>query len=189
MKKQSKPTNQFIFTVYAEDKRGLIGQLMIFFNRRYYDVHSLNVARTDISDLVMITIEAAVPAQEVFTLQEKLKKIIEVYSVTVTPGDAGLKKTGFYRLSVDVLKEPLWQLIQKYGATLTSIDKDSLVISKTGQDKDLEELYGLLEGPSLLGFCKSGLIVESCLMPFEQLVVTELPVDKLDLKFAIISSR
>src|SRR5690348_2875483 len=103
MKKQSKSTNQFIFTVYAEDKRGLIGQLMIFFNRRYYDVHSLNVARTDIGDLVMITIEVSLPAQEVVTLQEKLKKIIEVYSVTVTSGNVGLKKTGFYRLSTDVL--------------------------------------------------------------------------------------
>ena len=174
MKKQSKTTSQFIFTVYAEDKRGLIGQLMVFFNRRYYDVHSLNVARTDISDLVMITIEASLPASEVFTLQEKLKKIIEVYSVTATSEGAGLKKTGFYRLSIDVLNEPLWQLIHKYGATLSSIDKDSLVISKTGQDKDLSELYSLLEGPSLLGFCKSALIVESSLVPFEQLMGAEL---------------
>lgn len=174
MKKQSKTTSQFIFTVYAEDKRGLIGQLMVFFNRRYYGVHSLNVARTDISDLVMITIEAALPAHEVFTLQEKLKKIIEVYSVTVTEGGAGLKKTGFYRLSVDVLNKPLWQVIHKYGATLSSIDKDSLVISKTGHDKDLAELYSLLEGPSLLGFCKSALIVESSLVPFEQLMGAEL---------------
>lgn len=170
MKKQSNPANQFIFTVYAEDKRGLIGQLMVFFNRRYYDVHSLNVARTDISDLVMLTIEVTLPAGEIFTLQEKLKKIIEVYSVTVTSGDAGLKKTGFYRLSLNVLNEPLWQLIQKYGATLSGIDKDSLVITKTGQDKDLAELYSLLEGPSLLGFCKSALILEQSLVPLEQLV-------------------
>ena len=173
MKKQSKQASQFILTVYAEDKRGLIGQLMVFFNRRYYDVHSLNVARTDISDLVMITVEATLPPSEVSTLREKLKKIIEVYSVTVTPGNAGLKKTGFYRLSTDVLNTPLWLLIQKYGATLSSIGKDSMVISKTGQDNDLAELYRLLEGPSLLGFCKSALIVESSLMPFEQFIGTE----------------
>ena len=43
------------------------------------------------------------------------------------------------------------------------------MISKTGQDKDLAELYSLLEGPSLLGFCKSALILESSLIPFEQL--------------------
>jgi len=179
MKKQSKATSQFIFTVYARDKRGLIGQLMVFFNRRYYEVHSLNVARTDISDLVMITIEVTLSAQEVVTLQEKLKKIIEVYSVRVTSGNVGLKKTGFYRLSTEGLDEPLWQLIQKYGATLSSTDKDSLVISKTGQDKDLAELYSLLDGPSLLGFCKSALIVESSLMPFEELMNAELHPDDL----------
>jgi len=179
MKKQSKSTNQFVFTVYAGDKRGLIGQLMVLFNRRYYDVSSLNVARTAISDLVMITIEVTLPAYEVVTLQGKLKKVIEVYSVTVTSGNVGLKKTGFYRLSTDVLDKHLWQLIQKYGATLSSIDKDSLVISKTGQDKDLAELYSLLDGPSLLGFCKSALIVESSLVPFEKLMNAELHPDDL----------
>jgi acetolactate synthase-1/3 small subunit len=57
----------------------------------------------------------------------------------------------------------------KYGAALSSMDEHSLVISKTGMDKDLSELYSLLEGPHLLGFCKSGLIVEESLVPFETL--------------------
>jgi hypothetical protein len=45
----------------------------------------------------------------------------------------------------------------------------TFVISKTGSDADLLELYGLLEGQHLLGFCKSGLIVEESLVPFDEL--------------------
>jgi acetolactate synthase-1/3 small subunit len=56
----------------------------------------------------------------------------------------------------------------KYGATLSSMGENSLVISKTGMDKDLSELYAQLEGPYLLGFCKSVLIVEESLAPFEK---------------------
>jgi acetolactate synthase small subunit len=167
MKKPAKPANQFIFSIYAEDKKGLIGQILIYFNRSNYDVLSMNVARTDISDLVMITIEAEVPAQSLSPFTEKLKKIVEIYTVHTYPAGEGLKKTGFYRLSIAALNQRLWLLTAKYGAMLSSLGEQSIVISKTGSDRDLTELYELLEGPHLLGFCKSGLIMEESMAHFE----------------------
>jgi acetolactate synthase small subunit len=101
MKKQAKHNNQMIFCIYAADRKGLLGLLLIHFNRRYYDVNSLNVSRTDVSDMIMVTIEAAVPADKATILAEKLKKIIGVYSVVVYPSSTELKKAGFYRLSAE----------------------------------------------------------------------------------------
>jgi acetolactate synthase small subunit len=169
MKKPAKPANQFIFSIYAEDKKGLVGQILVYFNRSSYDVLSMNVARTDISDLVLITLEAEVPANSLLPFTEKLKKIVEVYTVHNYPAGEGLKKTGFYRLSTSALNQHLWALTTKYGATLNSIGENCIVISKTGSDRDLTELYELLEGPHLLGFCKSGLIMEESLAHFEEL--------------------
>lgn len=163
-KATSKPT---IFSIYAEDKKGLVGQVLIHFNKKSYDVQSLNVARTDISDLVMLTIEAVVPADELRPFTERLKKIIEVYTIT-TYADA-LKKTGFYRLASASLNNELWLLLGKYGAVLSSMGESTFVIAKTGSDSDLAELYEKLEGPYLLGFCKSGLIMEESLVPFGEL--------------------
>jgi len=156
-----------IFSIYAEDKKGLVGRILIYFNRKSYDVISLNVARTDISDLVMLTIEAVVPAAELLPFVERIKKIIEVYAVSTYADN--LKKTGFYRMGSAALNSELWLLIGKYGAYLSSMGETTFVISKTGSDGDLEELYRRLEGPHLLGFCKSGLIVEESLVPFEEL--------------------
>jgi len=67
------------------------------------------------------------------------------------------------------LNSELWVMMGKYGAVLSSIDKNSFVVSKMGRDNDLDELYSRLEGPHLLGFCKSGLIVEESLVPFGEL--------------------
>jgi acetolactate synthase-1/3 small subunit len=169
MKKANQPSNQFIFAIYAEDKKGLVGQVLIYFNRCSYDVKSRNVSRTDISDLVLITLEADLPQASLLPFTERLKKIIEVYALTTYPAGEGLKKTGFYRLSLKALNNTLWNLMAKYGAALSSMGENSLVISKTGMDKDLSELYSLLEGPHLLGFCKSGLIMEESLVPVETL--------------------
>jgi len=160
-------TQPTIFSIYAEDKKGLVGQILVHFNKRSYDVISLNVARTDISDLVMLTIEAIVPAADLPPFMERIRKIIEVY-VVQTYSD-NLKKTGFYRVDTAALNNGLWLLIGKYGAHLSSMGEKTFVISKTGSDADLEELYRKLEGPHLLGFCKSGLIVEESLVPFDKL--------------------
>ncbi|HZY39763.1 MAG TPA: hypothetical protein VFE53_24075 [Mucilaginibacter sp.] len=156
-----------IFSIYAEDKKGLLGQILVHFNKRSYEVISLNVARTDISDLVMLTVEAVVPAKDILPFTERLKKVVEVYAIT-TYADS-LKKTGFYRLDSVALNSAFWQLIGKYGAHLSSMGEKTFVVSKTGSDGDLEELYRRLEGPYLLGFCKSGLIVEESLVPFDEL--------------------
>lgn len=125
MKKPSTSENQFIFSIYAADKKGLIGQLLMHFNRSSYDVQSLNVARTDISDLVLVTLEAEVPAAVLESFRHKLLKIVEVYAVTVCPAAEGLKKMGFYRLAAAALDVRLWGLMTKYGATLSSMDENS----------------------------------------------------------------
>lgn len=169
MKKPNSTHSQTIFAIYAEDKKGLIGQILVFFNRKSYAVNTLNVSRTDISDLVLITLEAEVPENEIKPFTERLKKIIEVYAITIFDQNHQLKKTGFYRMALPALNNELWQLIGKYGAHFSSMGKDTFVINKTGSDKDLAELYAKLEGQYLLGFCKSGLIIEESLVPFHEI--------------------
>jgi acetolactate synthase-1/3 small subunit len=169
MKKPLTTNGRCIFAIYATDKKGLLGQILVYFNRKNYEVDSLNVSRTDISDLVLITLEGYVPEADLLPFTERLKKIIEVFAVITYSADDGLKKVGFYRMAAEALNPAIWSLIGKYGAHLSSIGEKTFVLSKTGSDKDLHELYSKLEGPYLLGFCKSGLIVEESLVPFEAL--------------------
>lgn len=160
-----------IFSIYAEDKKGLLGQLLIYFNRKSYTVHSLNAARTDISDLVLITIEADVPVAELMPFTERLKKMIEVYAIHSLCRQGGLNKLAFFRLAMPVMETAQWQAILQYGATISSISNETVMVTKVGSDDLLDKIYAALEGPYLLAFCKSPLIVEENLLPFEQLEV------------------
>jgi len=164
MKTPKTNTERCIIAICSEDKKGLLGQILVLFNKRSYEVSSLNVSRTDINDLVMITVEAALPVNELPLLLARLEKIVEVYrAVGYMADEVNLDKVGFFRLS-RAIDEPLfWSVLQKYGAVISSLGKDEVVIRKTGSDRDLLELYGKLDGPHLLGFCKSGLIAEESL--------------------------
>jgi acetolactate synthase small subunit len=165
MKTPNSTNDHCIIAIYSEDKKGLLGQILVLFNKRNYEVTSLNVSRTDISNLVMITIEAVLPLSQLPLLLLKLEKIVEVYRASgYLPGEVSMDNVGFFRLSREIADPLFWSVLQKYGAVISSLGNDSLVIRKTGSDRDLLELYSKLDGPHLLGFCKSGLIAEESLV-------------------------
>lgn len=168
MKAQKTTNEHCIIAICSEDKKGLLGQILVLFNKRNYAISSLNVSRTDINDLVMITVEAALPINELSLLLLKLEKIVEVYrAVGYLAYEVNVDKVGFFRLSRGMDEPLFWSTLQKYGAVISSLGKDEVVIRKTGSDHDLLELYGKLDGPHLLGFCKSGLIAEESLALLE----------------------
>ncbi|MEP6613593.1 MAG: hypothetical protein ABJA76_16950 [Mucilaginibacter sp.] len=169
MKKQKTTAGHCIIAIYSEDKKGLLGQVLVLFNKLNYEVNSLNVSRTDISDVVLITIEACVPEARLGILLQKIEKIVEVYRANAyQPGEMGLEKVGFFRLSKQIFSGSFWSLVQKYGAVVSSMSDDALVLRKFGSDRNLQEFYGQLDGPHLLGFCKSGLIAEESLLSVEE---------------------
>ena len=154
MKKATNTTNKTIFSIYAEDRKGLVWQVLVHFNKRSFDVQSLNVARTDIRDLVMLTIEAVVPVSDLLPFVEWLKKIIEVYAVN-TYGN-NLKKTGFYRMASAALNNGLWLLMGGCGAVLSSMGDRSFVISKTGVMLIWLLCMGSWRGRICWGFVRAG---------------------------------
>ncbi|MCR8561550.1 hypothetical protein KXD93_28100 [Mucilaginibacter sp. BJC16-A38] len=169
--KTPRPTqnDHCIIAIYSDDKKGLLGQILDILNRRSYTVGCLNVSRTDLSEIVLITMEVKLPLNELQTLLRKIEKIIEVHhAIAYMPGEQELNKVGFYRVSNELMDDDLWLLLQKYGATVSKIFDDSVVIQKTGTDSDLNELYNRLDGEYLLSFCKSGLIVEKSLMQLDK---------------------
>ncbi|MES2277368.1 MAG: ACT domain-containing protein [Bacteroidota bacterium] len=160
--KQQQPATTIV--LYAEDKKGLLGQVLMLLNRRDFPVISLSVARTDIHELVIITLEVVLPQAELHIILHKLEKIIEVYKAEAYfAGTFELNKVGHYRLVEKVLDQQLFELLQRHGAIVCRSSSNELVIQKTGTDRDLQILYDLLEGRHLQSFCKSALIAEPSL--------------------------
>jgi acetolactate synthase-1/3 small subunit len=166
MRKSNSNETPYVITVYADDKKGLLAQLLMLFNRRDIPVHALNVARTDLNEVVLITLEVEMVATEVNPMLHKLKKIIEVYkAMAYLLLDMPLPKVGIYRIAAERMEPAFWLLLQKYGATLSGMGQASFLVQKTGSDQDLRALYEALEGPHLLAFCKSTLMAPETLVP------------------------
>lgn len=160
---------KFIISILSDDKKGLLGQITSVFNKKNYEIESLNLSRTDVRTIVLITIEAILPETEVQHTLHRIEKFIEVYSADAHCAvENSLRKVGFFRVSKEIMTSSTWSAIQKYGAGITGVFEDSLFLEKTGSDADIQELYNKLDGVHLLSFCKTGLILEKSMTRLEE---------------------
>lgn len=161
---------KFIILIVSDDKKGLLNQITAIFNRRNFDIESLNIARTDVSNIILLTIEVLLPVLELNTTLRKIEKIIEVYKVlSFSDKEAMLRKVSFFRVSTDILSDSILSAFTRYNVNITRIVENSLILEKWGSDEEISELYTILNGEYLLSFCKSSLVLDKGLINFQEL--------------------
>lgn len=161
---------QFVIAVYSDNKKGLLGEILMIFNRKGFEVSELNVSKTDIRDMVMISLEVTLPQQQLALCLKKLENIVEVYRAIGYPAaEVALRKIAFYRISNQLFTSSVLCMLQSHGAIIVDRQEESFVIQKSGSDKDLDLLYKELEGKNLISFFKSGLVTANSLIPLDSL--------------------
>ena len=153
---------KYLLNIKADEAPGLLSRVLIMLSRRRLEVETVTMSRTDISSVVLITIEIIIDGGAVQNLCLQLEKIIEVFSTEALPNHAAkVEKLAYYKLSNGILQSSQGVSIQKYGAHLVNLYPDSFVISKSGSPAIINELYRVLEGKFLLGFAQTGPLANS----------------------------
>ncbi|MES2107948.1 MAG: ACT domain-containing protein [Bacteroidota bacterium] len=156
---------KYLLTIKAEERAGLLHSVTGLIERKHIEIKSLNLAPTDIHDVVMITIEVAVSESELTSLAFKLEKIIEVFSVQVTKYDQAVcLRATYFKVAKGLLETPQIAALQKHGAIIVNWYADAFLIAQHGTDTSILNLYNELDGPYLLGFTQTGLISDRALL-------------------------
>jgi acetolactate synthase small subunit len=158
-------TMNYILTLKAEDRPGLLHLVTGVLNKKQIPIISLNAAVTDMHDIVLITMEVAVSEKALTPLLYKLENIIEVFAVeAIANSAASCLRAAYFKLDKAAFDSPIKPALQKYGAQIVNIYPDAILVSKYGSDTAIRVLYNELEGPHLLGFSQTGLIADSTLI-------------------------
>ena len=163
-------TENYILTIRAEDRPGLLHLVTGVLNKKCISIISLTAAPTDIHPIVLITLEIQSAEKTVLPLLSKLENIIEVYAVEAIKSDDVLAiRSAFFKIDKALLNTPDIALIQNFEAKIVNIYPDSFLVSKSGNDAAIRYLYNALEGPHLLGFSQTGLVADSKLIAPDEL--------------------
>lgn len=148
----------YLLNAVTDDTRGVLGRMIQLVYKSNFELKNVSISETDINGLLVIGLKVIVPEDLVLNLARKMEKIIEVQKVICYPVlDKHQRTIAYYRLAKEALENGCHTFLQKYGATIVDVDKDTILVEKIGCKADIEELYQKLDDIYLVSFCSTGL--------------------------------
>ena len=135
----------YTFTVFTENRVGLLNQISIIFTRRSVNIESLSVSPSSIPGIHKFTITANCDTD----MAQKF-----VY----TDADLVYQEIALYKVPTDklVAERDLETIIRAHNARILEIDKEFTVIEKAGHYNETEALFNELKKYGILQFARSG---------------------------------
>jgi len=155
----------YILTIKAEDRPGLLHLITGIIEKRQANIKSLNAAPTDIHGIILVTIEVGVAGGSLTSLALKLENIIEAFSVVARQfNHVVCLRAAYFKMAKTFLDTPQVSILQKHNALIVNWYPNAFLLAHHGSDVTVRELYNELDGPHLLGFSQTGLISDSSLI-------------------------
>ncbi len=149
----------YTFTIFTENRVGLLNQISIIFTRRSVNIESLSVSPSSIPAVHKFIITANCDADMAEKIVRQVEKRIDVIKAFYYTDDELIyQEVALYKVPTNKLIEEkdLEQIIRNYNAIILEIDKDFTVIEKTGHSEETKGLFYELKKYGILQFVRSG---------------------------------
>ncbi|MBC7744868.1 MAG: acetolactate synthase small subunit [Flavobacterium sp.] len=154
----SETKQEYTFTVYSENRIGILSRIAIIFSKRKINIESLNTSPSEIEGIHRFNIVIQETGEVVKKLARQIEKQVEVLKVYYSTNDQIIwQELALYKVPTDVIAEKVEveRLLHQFGATAVVIRKDYTVFSVTGHKEETDRLVTALEPYSLIEFVRS----------------------------------
>jgi acetolactate synthase-1/3 small subunit len=150
---------QHTLIALVEDKPGVLNRVASLFRRRNFNIASLNVGRTERSDISRMTIvmegEQSSDARKAEANLYKLVNVIDVQDVTNQPSvtrDLALIKVK----ATPEKRAEIANLASIFRANIVDVAPDSVIVEITGTEDKIESLVELLRPSGIVEMVRTG---------------------------------
>ena len=151
----------YTIIIYTENKPGILYRIADSFLKRKINIESLTVSEIEAQGMSRFTIVVKGTKLAIEKISKQLYKIIEVTKVIeTTDEELYFKEIAFIKVSTkDAQKRRNAEDIARLAkAEIIAIDKDFLVLEKTGSEVEIDSLYLLLKPFGIKEYVRSGRI-------------------------------
>jgi len=145
-------------------------RVVMVFTRRHINIESLTTSQSSMEGIFRFTIMVYTTEEMVKKLVQQLDKQVEVIkSFYYEDDDIINQELALYKVPIESYQEPgkLIKLIRKHHARILTVEKEFIVIEKTGLEEETEALLHDLKQYGIYEFVRTGRI--SIAKPMEQL--------------------
>ena len=147
---------EYIITVFSENKVGLLSQITPVFTCRNVNIESLTTSESALAGIHKFTIVVRTDPEKIEKLARQVEKRIDVLKVFVFTSDEVVQQEiALYKVTRSRNVE---QLVRRHNVRILEIDDDYIVVEKTGYKSETRELFELLQPYGVQQFVRSGTV-------------------------------
>ena len=155
----------YTFSVLVENNVGVLNAITIIFTRRRINIESINVAAPNSNQgMGQITIETHTSYEMAEKLVKQIERIIDVIDVVAYEQDEVIHhEIGLYKLPTEAFfnNSKIEKLMLNNNARILNIEKNYVIIEKTGNEAEVKQLFHDFKPFGVLEFVRSGRIAIS----------------------------
>lgn len=163
-------TQAYTITVFTEDQTGLLSRVVGIFNRRNINIDSLTTSASSDESIHRFTIVVQVSHDMVEKLIAQLDKQVDVLKAFYyEEKDIVFQEIALYKVPTEAFNNgsTVEQIIRKHNARVLLIEKEFVVIEKTGHESETGALLQELKTYGIYEFVRSGRV--AIVKPMERL--------------------
>jgi acetolactate synthase-1/3 small subunit len=151
------------FTVYVEDRPGVLNRVASLFRRRGFNITSLAVGHSETPGVSRMTVVVQTDAGGAQRIEAHLYKLIHVIRVeNITERPAVIRDLALIKVSADQEhRPPLMQLAEVFGARVVDVAPQSIVIEMAGSEAKIDGLLDVLRPYGVLEMVRTGRVAMS----------------------------
>ena len=147
---------EYIITVFSENKVGLLSQITTVVTCRNVNIESLTTSESALAGIHKFTIVVRTDPEKIEKLARQVEKRIDVLKVFVFTSDEVVQQEiALYKVTRSRNVE---QLVRRHNVRILEIDDDYIVVEKTGYKSETRELFELLQPYGVQQFVRSGTV-------------------------------
>ena len=147
---------EYIITVFSENKVGLLSQITTVFTCRNVNIESLTTSESALKGIHKFTIVVRTTPETVAKVIRQVEKKIDVLKTFVyTPDEVVQQEIALYKVTRSSSVE---QLVRRHNVRILEVDADYIVVEKTGHKSETQELFRLLQPYGVQQFVRSGTV-------------------------------
>ena len=147
---------EYIITVFSENKVGLLSQITTVFTCRNVNIESLTTSESALAGIHKFTIVVRTDPEKIEKLARQVEKRIDVLKVFVFTSDEVVQQE--IALFKVTRSRNVEQLVRRHNVRILEIDDDYIVVEKTGYKSETRELFELLQPYGVQQFVRSGTV-------------------------------
>ena len=150
---------EYIITVFSENKVGLLNQITTVFTCRNVNIESITASESALPGIHKYTIVLRTCPERIELLARQIEKKIDVLKCFVyTPDEVVRQEIALYKVARSRNVE---RLVREHNVRILEIDAEYIVVEKTGHKAETQALFDLLKPYGVQQFVRSGTVAIS----------------------------